>query len=153
MKKLLLVLVPFLLIAVWVFLVEPEPAAPLPTVTTYKDPLCGCCSRWVEHMRSNGWQVEVKMVAEHFNVPQHLRSCHTSVITGYIFEGHIPTDYIESFLRQPPAGARGLAVPGMPLESPGMETPSRKDEPRYEIYSFTDAGTVTHYATVYRRPA
>lgn len=129
-------------------LTGPKEAKSLPSVVTYKDPLCGCCQKWIDHMRSYGFSVTVIETSNHFNVPQALRSCHTSTIGDRIIEGHVPADYIERWLAGNPS-ERGLAVPGMPLNSPGMENQKRADA-YYEIYSFTDRGEVKVYAPVYR---
>jgi hypothetical protein len=100
----------------------------LAEVVVYKDPNCGCCAKWVDHMRSNGFDVKVEdtgamaAVKERYGIAMGLRSCHTSVIGDFVFEGHVPADAIQKFLAKPPAGARGLAVPGMPAGSPGMES-------------------------------
>ena len=137
----------------WLFLIvlggcTVVPAAPLPQVTVYKDPLCGCCAKWITHMKKDGWPMNVIAFREHFNVPQSLQSCHTSTIDNYVFEGHIPSDYIERFLREKP-NVRGLAVPAMPLNSPGMESRASRDA-QYVIYSFTDDGEIKEYAYVTR---
>lgn len=98
----------------------------LPAVTTYKDPNCGCCTLWVRHMQSAGFDVTVQetsdMAAVHarFGVAPHLQGCHTSVIGDYVVEGHVPADDIKRLLVEKPS-VRGIAVPGMPLGSPGME--------------------------------
>jgi hypothetical protein len=95
-------------------------------ITVYKSPTCGCCQEWVGLMESAGHNVTVEhpVNLDHtklqLGVPKALGSCHTAVINGYLFEGHIPEVDIAAFLANPPAGARGLAVPGMPANSPGM---------------------------------
>lgn len=103
-------------------------AATGPEMTVYKTPTCGCCTRWVEHMQENGFRVEAVDVsqAELMRIKQQrgiapdLSSCHTAVAEGYTFEGHIPADIVRRFLQEKPH-AIGLAVPGMPMGSPGME--------------------------------
>jgi hypothetical protein len=96
------------------------------TITVYKSPTCGCCSEWVKIMEAAGHEVHVKHPAnlqrtkEKLGVPNQLGSCHTAVINDYVFEGHIPEQDVMAFLANPPEGARGLAVPGMPAHSPGM---------------------------------
>lgn len=108
----------------------------LAEIVVYKDPNCGCCAKWVDHMRKNGFDVKVEdtgsmaEVKQRFGVAAAHTSCHTSVVGDYVFEGHIPADAIQKFLARPPAGARGLAVPGMPPGSPGMESASPR---AYEI--------------------
>lgn len=91
--------------------------------TVYRDPSCGCCGAWVEHLRANGFQVAVvqepnmdAMKQEH-NVPANLASCHTAIINGSVIEGHVPASDIKRFLFQ----ESDAIVPGMPVGSPGME--------------------------------
>jgi hypothetical protein len=97
-----------------------------PQMTVYKSRTCGCCGKWVEHLRSNGFDVKVQEVdstAEYqqkYGVPRQFASCHTAVVNGYTIEGHVPAREIHRLLRERP-GAKGLAVPGMPIGSPGME--------------------------------
>lgn len=92
----------------------------------YKTATCGCCSKWVEHMKVNGFDVSVTNVpstAEYRRqqgVPDRLQSCHTAVINGYTIEGHVPAADVKRLLKERPA-AIGLSVPGMPMGSPGME--------------------------------
>lgn len=100
--------------------------SPAPAVTVYKTASCGCCVGWVEHLQAAGFQTQVHDVAdlaavkEQLGVPQSLGSCHTATVGGYVVEGHVPATDIARLLEQRPA-AKGLAVPGMPLGSPGME--------------------------------
>lgn len=118
-----------------------EPA----TYTMYRDPQCGCCEDWVEHIRSS-MAVSVSIVdatdmdaiKEREGVPADLRSCHTMLVNGYAIEGHVPASDIARLLRERPAGVRGLAVPGMPLGSPGMEMGGRKQP--YQVIAFGPAG-------------
>ena len=118
------------------------------TVKVYKDPNCGCCSKWVDHMRANGFTVEtmdlpdLTMVKERYAIGQSLRSCHTAVIGDYAFEGHVPADVIKKFLEEKP-GVAGLAVPGMPSGSPGMEGATKE---KYDVLTFDRAGRTTVYA-------
>lgn len=114
------------------------------TVTVYKSPACGCCGSWVEILREAGFDVEVQdtdalaaVKAEH-GVPATLQSCHTAVVGDYVFEGHIPVEDIVAFLEEEP-DAKGLAVPGMPIGSPGMEQGDRVDP--YDVIAFGDFGT------------
>ena len=94
----------------------------------YKSPTCGCCNAWVDHMKDSGYEVstnhpmDLNAVKRHFGVQQNLSSCHTAVSEdNYIFEGHVPAKFVESFLANPPTGAIGLSVPAMPVGTPGME--------------------------------
>ena len=96
--------------------------------TVYKDINCGCCQQWVEYASEHGMQAQVQhpenlaVFKDRYQVPAQLQSCHTTVTTdGYVFEGHVPAKYMAKFLAEPPANAIGLAVPNMPMGSPGME--------------------------------
>ncbi len=100
-------------------------AAEGPLVTVHKDPSCGCCDGWVEHMARSGFRVTVArgdlFAAKHrLGVPEDLASCHTAAVGGYTVEGHVPAHAVRRLLAERPA-ATGLAVPGMPTGSPGME--------------------------------
>jgi hypothetical protein len=118
------------------------------TVTVYKDPSCGCCTAWVKHLEASGFRTRVHDVPDmpaHKNklrVPERLGSCHTAVVEGYTIEGHVPAADIKRLLAARPK-ARGLAVPGMPEGSPGMET-GKFDA--YEVLLFTDDGRSTVYS-------
>lgn len=121
-------------------------AAP-PTLTVFKTKTCGCCGKWVEHMRASGFKVIVNEVAstgEHqqkYGVPEKLQSCHTAVVDGYTIEGHVPATEIQRLLKEKPK-AKGLAVPGMPAGSPGMEG-SRQDA--YSVVRFDEGGMLSVY--------
>ena len=99
-----------------------------PKMTVYKTSTCGCCAKWVDHLKQNGFDVTVQNVpntAEYrqkFGVPEKLASCHTGVVNGYAIEGHVPATDIKQLLKTAPK-AKGLAAPGMPAGSPGMEAP------------------------------
>lgn len=121
-------------------------------MTVYKDPNCGCCGKWIKHAEKNGFKASVEY-PEDFNavknkhqVPPDMRSCHTTVIDDYVFEGHIPSKYIQQFLANPPKGAVGLTVPGMPVGSPGMEY-QNKFLP-YKVFQINEDGITTVYADV-----
>ena len=102
----------------------------LPAMTVWKSPWCGCCGKWVEHMRAAGFEVRVKevedlgLVKRMAAVPENLQSCHTARVDGYTVEGHVPAADVARLLRERP-DALGLVVPGMPSGSPGMETGAR----------------------------
>ncbi len=119
-----------------------------PGVTVYKSPTCGCCGKWIDHLRANGFQVTARDVADvdaykqQYGVPRHLASCHTAVVEGYVIEGHVPADVVRRLLAERPK-VRGLSVPGMPIGSPGMEQGARKDP--YDVVAFDRAGRVTVY--------
>ena len=97
-------------------------------VTVYKTASCGCCSKWVDHLKENGFQVTVQEVestteySRQHGVPDSARSCHLGVVAGYAIEGHVPAAEIQRLLKERPQ-AKGLAVPGMPIGSPGMDFP------------------------------
>ncbi len=114
-------------------------------ITVYKSPSCGCCSEWVKIMEAAGHEVDIKQpfnlqkTKDKLGVPKQLGSCHTAVINGFLFEGHIPEADILAFLENPPAGAKGLAVPGMPAHSPGMA--SEGDEYKdFNVIGFDEQG-------------
>lgn len=105
--------------------------AAAPMIDVYKSEFCGCCVEWVKHLKANGFTVNSKNVdnpsdyREKGGIPNALGSCHTAMVGGYAIEGHVPASEIKRLLKDKPA-AKGLAVPAMPLGSPGMEGP-RKD--------------------------
>ena len=119
-----------------------------PTVKVYRTPTCGCCMSWVEHMREAGFTVEVEDTNEiaavkmEAGVPAQIQSCHTSFIGDYVFEGHVPASTIAKFLAEAP-DAKGLAVPGMPVGSPGMEMGNRVDP--YDVVAFDAQGRTAVY--------
>jgi hypothetical protein len=130
-----------------------QPAAAARTarsMTVYKDPNCGCCTQWIEHVRGAGFAVTVRDTADmtsvkaSFGVPEGLQSCHTAKVGAYTIEGHVPADLITKLLAEQPAGARGLAVPGMPVGSPGMEMGGRKDA--YDVVLFDKGGKTRVFA-------
>jgi hypothetical protein len=108
---------------------EAAVATSLPHVLVHKDPMCGCCSLWVDHLRTAGFEVEVRNEAnlnplkQKLGIPPGKGSCHTAEVGGYVIEGHVPADDIRRLLAEKP-DARGLTVPGMPAGSPGMEMPN-----------------------------
>ena len=94
-------------------------------VEVWKDPSCGCCKDWVDHMQASGFKVTVhetgnNAVRARLGLPPKLGSCHTALVGGYLIEGHVPASDVRTLLRQKPQ-ALGLAVPGMPVGSPGMD--------------------------------
>jgi len=114
------------------------------TVTVYKSPTCGCCASWVELMRQAGFDVktvdteQLTQVKAEAGVPAALQSCHTAVIGDYVFEGHVPVQTVIRFLEEKPEVA-GLAVPGMPVGSDGMEMGGRVDP--YDVIAFNGMQT------------
>ena len=123
------------------------------SATVYKDANCGCCKEWISHAEDNGLSATAQDVAdlavfkERYSVPNEMRSCHTVVTTdGYVFEGHVPAKYMAQFLENPPVQAMGLAVPGMPVGSPGMEY-QNKFMP-YQVMQLNKDGTTQVYADI-----
>lgn len=118
-------------------------------VTVYKSPTCGCCKKWVEHLQANGFSVkavDTEDVVKHKlanGVPYELGSCHTALVGGYVVEGHVPASDIKRLLKERPP-VRGLAVPGMPIGSPGMEQGAHKQ--RYEVLTFDKQGKTTVFS-------
>ena len=119
-------------------------AAPL---VMFRDPGCGCCEKWAEHIKTNMKQdVETRnsedmaSVKNANGVPQDLRSCHTMIVEGYVIEGHVPAEAIAKLLRDKPAGVKGLAVAGMPVGSPGMEYEDQTQP--YQVIAFGDDSPV-----------
>jgi hypothetical protein len=121
-------------------------------ISVYKSPTCGCCHNWVEHMKGNGFVVEAHDVADDklveikdtAGIPSTLRSCHVALAGAYAFEGHVPADLVKKVLSAKPKLA-GLAVPGMPVGSPGMEMGARRD--RYDVVAFARGGKTWIYAS------
>jgi hypothetical protein len=101
-------------------------------LTVFKSPSCGCCQAWAEHMQRAGFSVEIEQVENltpikaRLGVPQMLKSCHTATVNGYVIEGHVPAGDVTRLLREQPK-AIGLAVPGMPIGSPGMEQGNQRE--------------------------
>lgn len=126
----------------------PEATPGVPQVTVYKSPTCGCCEEWVTHLRENGFAVivhdqnDLSTVKAANGITPQLESCHTAVIEGYVVEGHVPADLIARMLNERPDIA-GLAVPGMPGGTPGME--SAPKEP-YQVLAIGKDGRTSVYA-------
>ena len=122
------------------------PTAALPAMTVRKHPSCGCCSVWIDHVRAAGFKVEavdvedMAAVKQAAGVPGAMASCHTAEVDGYVIEGHVPAQDIVRLLRERPP-VRGLAVPGMPLGSPGMEHPSGIVHPYSVMLVLPDGST------------
>ena len=124
-------------------------ATPVASVTVYKDPNCGCCKEWIEHLRKHAFKVvakdtsDVSGIKRSGRVPTQLVSCHTAFVNGYVIEGHVPADDIKRLLKEKPKVA-GLAVAGMPAGSPGMEQGNRKD--KYDVIAFNRDGSTRVFA-------
>jgi hypothetical protein len=123
---------------------------PLPQVQVYKNPDCGCCGAWVEHLKAAGFPVKVHetqdtaAVRKRHGIPDAFGSCHTGVVAGYALEGHVPADDVKRLLASKPVAA-GLSVPGMPVGSPGMEAGSRKDA--FQVLLIDKAGRSSVFAS------
>ncbi len=127
-----------------------KPLSAATEITVYKTPTCGCCTDWVQHLRDTGLVVNVVDVAStqsyraQAGVPNRLGSCHTAVVGDYFVEGHVPADLVKSLIDKQPENIRGIAVPGMPIGSPGMEGPNPVE---YDVLALADDGSVFVYAT------
>jgi hypothetical protein len=125
-------------------------AAALPPVMAYRNPGCGCCEKWAERMKQAGFSVTIAddpaldARRSALGVPAELASCHTALIGDYVIEGHVPPEDILSLLDKRPL-ARGLAMPGMPMGSPGMDTDGAAD--RYDTLLMAPDGTWSVYAS------
>lgn len=114
-------------------------------ITVYKSPTCGCCSEWEKHLEKAGFKVTSKPtdkmteVRSELGIPANMQSCHTGIISGYLIEGHVPADDIKKLLKEKPAEIAGLAAPGMPQKSPGMQPEGKKPE-GYDVLSFDKEG-------------
>jgi len=121
----------------------------LPLLEVFKSPTCSCCGAWVDHMLAAGFRVKVTEVGDttatrkRHGFPDKFGSCHTGVVDGYVVEGHVPADDVKRMLAMKPA-AIGLAVPGMPPGSPGMEVGNRKDP--YDVLLIDKSGRETVFA-------
>ena len=131
----------------------PATASTRPVLDVYKSPSCGCCGKWMDHLDTHGVDTVAHDAAQlgtanaRLVVPAQYRACHTALSQeGYVFEGHIPARYVKQFLSELPAGAVGLAVPAMPVGSPGME--QGDDFTPYEVLLLKDDGSTEVYATV-----
>jgi len=137
-------------VAVFLTLVVPTAwaATALPTVTVYKSPSCGCCGKWVEHMKASGFPIvthDTDAVATHkarLGVPMGMGSCHTAEVSGYLVEGHVPAGDVKRLLAEKPR-AKGLVSPGMPQSAPGMDMPGNAP---YEILLVEDDGKTATFA-------
>jgi hypothetical protein len=126
-------------------------AAAAQKVTVYKTSSCGCCRLWVDHLKSSGFDVQamdvssadVRAVSKAAGLPEDGTSCHTAKIGNYVVEGHVPAADIKRMLAEKPAIA-GIAAPGMPMGSPGMEQGAAKEA--YDVMAFTKDGKMTVYA-------
>jgi len=120
-------------------------------ISLYKSPTCGCCGAWVDHLRKAKFDVAVQETADldpvkrRAGVPAKLHSCHTAFVGDYVVEGHVPAEVIARLLVERPS-IRGLAVPDMPIGSPGMEVPGEKPEP-FDVLAFDRTGATSVFAS------
>ncbi len=125
------------------------PPVKKPTITVYKDPNCGCCKHWIAYLAKHGYTVVAKdtpdmtEIKHSLGVPDALTACHTAVVNGYLIEGHVSAEDIDRLLAQKPTIA-GIAVPGMPMSSPGMDGPRTQG---YNVLSFDKTGKTKVFAT------
>lgn len=119
-------------------------------MVVFKDPNCGCCDAWVDHVRAAGFKPDIRVeqrmnqIKARFGVPSALASCHTALIDDFLVEGHVPAEAIHRLLLERPALA-GIAVPGMPIGSPGMEVPGQNPDP-FDVVGFTRSGERSVFA-------
>ncbi|MGB3518850.1 MAG: DUF411 domain-containing protein [Elainellaceae cyanobacterium] len=120
-----------------------------PALIVFRSPTCSCCGQWIEHMEAAGFRVEdhvtddMTAIKQQHGVPDHLSSCHTALVNGYVIEGHVPASDVQRLLREQP-DVVGIAVPGMPIGSPGMEM-GDEVEP-YAVIAFTQTGETLTFA-------
>lgn len=118
-------------------------------IVVYKTPTCSCCKKWVEHLRNSGLEVSVVNVANtqptqsRLGVPRKLGSCHTAKVGNYWVEGHVPADLVKQLMKEKPGNILGIAVPGMPAGSPGMES---SNPVPYDVLAYDSEGKTTVYA-------
>jgi hypothetical protein len=150
MTRRLLLAIAFLAVGIPITAAAPATHSPAAAtlITVYKDPDCGCCKAWVEYLRKHGYRVDAKdtgdmnAIKTNLGVPPSLVSCHTALVGGYIIEGHVSAEDIARLLVTKPKIA-GLAVPGMPSGSPGMEG---GPPVHYQVIAFTKAGKTSVFA-------
>ena len=127
----------------------PQENIDIPKVVSYRSASCGCCKKWINHLRDNGLEVvdniveDVSVIKNQYQIPNNLRSCHSAQIANYTIEGHVPIESINKLFIEIP-NINGIAVPGMPIGSPGMEMHSHDshshDYENYKVVSFNNTG-------------
>jgi len=126
---------------------ESTTAQAKPAVVMYKPPTCNCCTGWAEHLRKDGFSVDVKKyedmdaIKTKFGVSKKLASCHTAIVDGYVIEGHVPAADVERLLKERP-DIVGLTAPGMPMKSPGMQAVGQQPQ-GYTVLAFDKDGNTT----------
>ena len=136
-------------VAIWA---QGQRASAGPSLDVFKSATCGCCGKWVDHMRKAGFTVhitdlsepELQKIKDRYGVPASGRSCHTTRVEGFTVEGHVPASEVQRLLKEKPRVA-GLTVPGMPLGSPGMEVSGMKPHP-YQVLTFDKSGATQVYS-------
>ena len=137
------------LAVVGILVMRPPAQGQSPTFVVYKRPECGCCGHWIDHVKAAGFRVSVRNrsdlidIEDRYGITPALMSCHTAVVDGYAVEGHVPADVIQRLLQERPAVV-GIAVPGMPSGSPGMEGLVRE---KYNVLAFDASGRTEIYAS------
>ena len=121
----------------------------IPKVISFRSASCGCCKKWINHLRDNGLEVvdniveDISVIKNQYQIPNKMRSCHSAQIANYTIEGHVPIKSINKLFRVKPI-IKGITVPGMPLGSPGMEMHSHEshshDYENYKVFSFNKTG-------------
>lgn len=118
--------------------VSAESSKPI-NIEVYRSPTCGCCGKWLEHLKQNNFNVkdivtnDVQAIKDKYGVSKEMASCHTAIVDGYVVEGHVPANDIKTLLKTKPKVV-GIAVPGMPAGTPGMEMGGKKDA--YDVMNF-----------------
>jgi hypothetical protein len=117
-------------------------------IEVFKDPSCGCCHQWVEHMNASGFKAQVRdtdttPIKKRYGIPEKLQSCHTAVVGAFVIEGHVPAADVRTLLARKPQGIVGLTIPGMPASAPGMDL---KPFQPYTVLTFDRAGKTTVFA-------
>lgn len=126
-----------------------EQAALVSELTVYRSPTCSCCGKWIEYMEAHGFRIkdeiteEMDVIKAQYGVPQTTASCHTTVANGYVIEGHIPAVDVARLVTEKP-DVSGIAVPGMPIGSPGMESGDYVEP--YTVFSFNASGETASFA-------
>jgi len=132
-----------LIFATFSVTVSAEEAVNPTEMTVYRSASCGCCGKWIAHAEQNQFKInsvisdDMQALKEKYGVPEKLASCHTAIVAGYVIEGHVPAEDIKKLLETKP-NIIGIAAPGMPLGSPGMEMSGQKDA--YKVMSFAMDG-------------
>ena len=117
-------------------------------IVVYKDPSCGCCQKWVEHMNANGFiasvtNTDMRPIKTQHKIAPHLESCHTTLVGGYVVEGHVPASDVKRLLKERPQGILGLTIPGMPASAPGMDVMPFQP---YTVLTFDAQGKTAVYS-------